>query len=155
MSTTDTNPVTTNADIPGPASQRAEAPRAARARGPWDTFAAIMLTVGAVANGLWGWAALRDAASWSQYRPIADAAFVGPLEFWGWAALGWTAPLVVGAVLLFGNHRSGRVVGIVLATLSAFFWLLVLPTFPLLAAVVLIIDVLIVYGLTVHGERAA
>lgn len=123
-------------------------------RSGWTTFAAIMLAIAGAANGMWAWAALRDAAAWGDYRPIADAAFVGPLEFWGWVGLIWAVIVIIGAVLLFQNRRSGRIMGITVASISAVFWLLALPTFPLMAVAVLAIDVLIIYGLVVHGEKA-
>lgn len=120
----------------------------------WITFAGIMLGIAGVANALWAWAALRDAEAWGDYRPIADAAFVGPLEFWGWAALIWAAVVIAGSVLLLTGHRSGRILGITLASLSAVFWLLALPTFPLMAVAVLAIDILVIYGLVVHDKQA-
>jgi hypothetical protein len=129
-------------------------PTQADVRSGWTTFAGIMLAIAGVANGLWAWAALRDAAAWGDYRPIADAAFVGPLEFWGWIALGWAVIVIIGAVLLLKNHSSGRIMGITVASISAVFWLLAFPTFPLLALAILAIDVLIIYGLAVHGEKS-
>ena len=121
----------------------------------WTTFAAIMLLIAGVTNALWGWAALRDANAWGDYRPIADATFVGPLEFWGWTALMWSVAVIIGSVLLFMNHKSGQVLGITLAALSAVFWLLVLATFPLMAVAALAIDIIIIYGLAVHWEEPA
>lgn len=115
----------------------------------WETFAGIMLAIGAVANALFGWGALRDANAWGDYRPIADAAFVGPLEFWGWLFLVWSVVLLIGGWLLFAHKPSGPTTGIVLASISAVAWLITLPSLPLMAVVVLIIDILIIYGLTV------
>lgn len=44
--------------------------------------------------------------------------------------------------------------GIVLASLSCLFWLFALPALPLFAMTVIMIDVLVIYGLTVHGLPA-
>ena len=85
----------------------------------WSTFAAIMMMIAGVINGLWGWAALRDAEAWGDYRPIADATFMGPLEFWGWSAVIWAALMIVGSLLLFKGSEAGRIMGITLATFSA------------------------------------
>lgn len=116
----------------------------------WMTFAGSMMAIAAVINGLWGWAALRDANAWGDYRPIADAAFVGPLEFWGWAAIIWAVLLTIGSVLVLKGHESGQIIGVTLAMVSAVLMLFILPTFPLLAIAALAIDVLIIYGLSVH-----
>jgi len=128
---------------------------AAGLRGGWETFAAIMLTIGGLSNLLWGWGALRDAAAWGEYRPFADAAFVGQLEFWGWVSIVWAFALFIGAALLFTGQSAGRLTAIVLASLSALFWIVVLPAFPLLALAVLALDTVIIYGLTVPARREA
>jgi len=121
----------------------------------WSTFAAIMMMIAGVINGLWGWAALRDAEAWGDYRPIADATFMGPLEFWGWSAVIWAALMIVGSLLLFKGSEAGRIMGITLATFSAVLMIFVLPTFPLLAVAGLAIDVLIIYGLAVRWDKSA
>lgn len=132
-----------------------QAPATTSTPSGWSTFAAIMMMIAGVINGLWGWAALRDANAWGDYRPIADATFMGPLEFWGWAAIFWSALLIIGSFLLFKGSETGRVMGISLATLSAVLMIFVLPTFPLLAVAGLAIDVLIIYGLAVRWEQPA
>lgn len=84
----------------------------------WVTYGAVLLTVGAVGNVLWGMAALKDADTRGETYPLIDSALVGPLEFWGWVALMWSVVLAVGAGLLFARHRSGRVVAVTVASLS-------------------------------------
>lgn len=116
----------------------------------WVTYAGIMLIVGAVANGLWGWAALADAQEWGETYPLLDSAFVGRLEFWGWVALVWAGVLALGAALLFAGHSSGRVIGMIVAGVSIVFWLIVMPAFPLFAITVIALDALVIFGLAVH-----
>jgi len=132
-----------------------EAPATTSNQSGWSTFAAIMMMIAGVINGLWGWAALRDADAWGDYRPIADATFMGPLEFWGWTAVIWAALMIVGSLLLFKGSEAGRIMGITLATFSAVLMIFVLPTFPLLAVAGMAIDVLIIYGLAVRWEKSA
>lgn len=116
----------------------------------WVTYAAVLLTVGAAGNVLWGLAALKDAATWGEAYPLVDAAMVGPLELWGWVAVVWSVVLAVGAGLLFTRHESGRVVGVTAALLSAVFWLVAMPAFPLFALTAILLDVVAIYGLLVH-----
>lgn len=124
-------------------------------RSGWGTFAAILLTIGGVANALWGWGALRSAADWGEFRPYVDAAFIGQLEFWGWMSLLWAAVLLVGAFLMFTGHPAGPTTAIVLASVSAMIWIFVLPAFPLLALAAMALDILVIYGLTVPTHHAA
>jgi hypothetical protein len=116
----------------------------------WVTYAAVLLTVGAVGNILWGLAALKDADTWGEAYPLADSTLVGPLEFWGWVAVVWSVVLAVGAALLFSRRESGRVVGVTAASLSAVFWLVAMPAFPLFALTAILLDSLAIYGLVVH-----
>lgn len=119
---------------------------------PWVTFAAIMLTIGAVANALFGYAALDTAHS---RGALIDAAFIGPLSFWGWVSLLWAVVLAVGAYLLFARKPTGPTTGIVLATISAIVWVILLPTIQGLALLVIVLDVLVIYGLTVAKHAQA
>lgn len=98
----------------------------------WVTYAAVLVTVGAVGNVLWGLAALKGADTWAR----ACARRLGPrgsLGLWGWVAVVWSVVLVVGAAVLFAGHRSGHVVGVSVASLSSMFWLVAILAFPLFA----------------------
>jgi hypothetical protein len=48
----------------------------------------------------------------------------------------------------------GAGMGIIMAMLSAVFWLFALPVLPIWSLVIVAIDVLIIYGLTAHGDAA-
>ncbi len=128
---------------------------AAGLRSGWETFTAILLTIGGVANALWGWGVLRNAADWGEHRPYVDAAFIGQLELWGWVSIVWAALLLIGAVLMFTGQPAGPTTAIVLASVSALFWLLVLPAFPLLALAAMALDILVIYGLSVPARQHA
>jgi hypothetical protein len=119
----------------------------------WVTYAAVLLTVGAAGNVLWGLAALKDAATWGEAYPLVDSALVGPLEFWGWVAVVWSVVLAVGAGLLFTRHESGRVVAVTAASISAVFWLVAMPAFPLFALTAILLDAFAIYGLLVHWPQ--
>jgi len=112
------------------------------ARSGWVTFAGVMFFVAAFANFFWGLAAL-DTKSY-----LAESGLLySTLETWGWIALGWSAVVLIGGIMLLARTRSGPVVGVVLATVSCIFWLFALPVMPLFAMTVIFIDALIIYGL--------
>jgi hypothetical protein len=112
----------------------------------WVTLAGVVFLVGAFASFMWGLAAL-DA------KPFLDETglLYSTLETWGWIALGWSAIVAICGIMLLAGVRSAPAVGIVLAAISSLFWLFMLPVFPLYAMTVIFIDVLVMYGLAVHG----
>jgi hypothetical protein len=120
----------------------------AETRSGWVTFAGIVFLVGAFANLFWGLAAL-DTRSYLDVNGL----LYGTLETWGWVAIGWSAVVAIGAVMLLARMRSGPVVGLVLATVSCIFWMFALPVMPLFAMTVILIDVLVIYGLATHGMK--
>jgi hypothetical protein len=109
----------------------------------WVTFAGVMFVVAGCANLIWGIGALAD----KEYLPEEGLLF-STLTFWGWVAIIWGALLLLGSYLLLAGSPSGRTTGIVLAVISAVFWLFALPVLPIFALVAILIDALIIYGLT-------
>jgi hypothetical protein len=112
----------------------------------WVTFAGIMFVVAGFANIIWGIGALAD----KQYLPEEGLLF-SSLTFWGWIAIIWGALLLLGSYLVLMDSPSGRETGIVLAVASAIFWLFALPVLPIFALTAILIDSLIIYGLSESG----
>ena len=112
----------------------------------WVTFAGVALLVGAVANLFWGLAALDS-------KPFLDQSglFYSTFETWGWIAIGWSALLLLGSIALLARASWAPIVGIVLASISCVFWLLMMPVMPMMAMTVILIDVFVIYGLAVHS----
>jgi hypothetical protein len=78
---------------------------------------------------------------------VVDASY----STWGWVhlVLGIVA-LVTGGGLAFGNTVA-RVVGVVLAALSAVVNLAFIPASPFAATLIISLDVFLIYAITVHG----
>ncbi len=73
---------------------------------------------------------------------------------WVWGILDGIFALIAfyaGVDLLRGG-TFGQVVGIVIASLSAIRWFFYLPAAPWLGAVIIAVDVFIIYGLVAHSE---
>lgn len=70
---------------------------------------------------------------------------------WGWIHL------VIGIIVLIAGfsvmHGSmwARIVGILIATLSAIANLAYMNTYPIWSIVMIVVDILVIYALTVHG----
>lgn len=75
------------------------------------------------------------------------------LTTWGWTHLLVGALLIAAAASVFKGHMFGRVVGVILAVLSAVVNLAFVPYYPVWSVLVIVVDVLVVYALTVHGSE--
>jgi hypothetical protein len=71
---------------------------------------------------------------------------------WGWVHLvGGLLALTAGAGILWGGRRWARILGIVVAGLSAVVNLGFLAASPVWATLLIALDVIAIYALTVHG----
>ncbi len=115
----------------------------------WFTFAGVMFIIAGVANLLWGIGALDT----KEYLPESGLLF-SSLTFWGWVSIIWALLAFLAAYLLLTRSDFGAGLGVIMAMLSAVFWLFALPVLPIWSLVIISIDVLIIYGLTAHAEAA-
>ncbi len=110
----------------------------------WVAFAGIMFLVAGCANVIWGIGAIADKSYLS-----GDGLLFASLGFWGWIAVIWGALVLFGSYLLLTGSPSGREVGVALAVISAVFWFFALPVLPIFGLTAILIDALIIYGLSV------
>jgi hypothetical protein len=114
--------------------------------GGWRAFAGVMLLIAATFNGIYGISALAN----DDYF-VADELLFGDLSMWGIFYLGASVTQGIAALLIFARNSAGAVFGIMFAMLSATLALLSIGAYPLWSCIVLAVDGLIIYGLTVHG----
>lgn len=115
----------------------------------WFTFAGVLFVLAGVANILWGIGALDT----KEYLPEGGLLF-SSLTFWGWVSIIWGVLQLVGSYLLLTRSASAPSYGVVLATVSAVFWMFSLPVSPIWSLVVIGVDILIIYGLVAQAEAA-
>lgn len=70
---------------------------------------------------------------------------------WGWFHLIMGVVVFLAGIAVLSGKTWGRVIGIALATLQALVNFAWFPAYPLWSAVVITIDVLVIYALAVHG----
>jgi hypothetical protein len=70
---------------------------------------------------------------------------------WGWVHLGLGLLAVLAALGLMRGHVWAAIVGVTLAALSAVAYLTFIPAFPALCLVVIALNVLVIFAITVHG----
>jgi hypothetical protein len=124
----------------------AEASRIARAQG-WATFAGVLFLLLGTFNIIDGIVALID----DDYF-VADELLFGDLSMWGVIFLIIGGLQLLTAALIFGGSAFGAFLGITLAGLNAIGHLLAIEAYPLWSIIVIAIDGLVIYGLTVYGD---
>jgi len=142
----------------GPTYQTGENVRASSAAGydvetgfGWLVFAGTMLMIVGILNVIYGIAAIDDANFY-----VNGANYViSNLNTWGWVALLTGAAQILTGFGVWARNTFATWLGIAFACLNAIGQLLMLPAYPLLSLSLFAVDVLIVYGLAVHGGHRA
>jgi hypothetical protein len=125
--------------------------RQAFRRSGWVTFAAIVALIVGAYNGLSGLSTLTS--DYPLIEQAHDVLFNISVDTWGWFWLIIGALQVLTGFLLLARNPWGRWLGIFFAALSAIMAVFAVFAWPLWAFSVLTLDVLVLYGLTAHGEE--
>jgi hypothetical protein len=107
----------------------------------WYDFAGAMFGIAGAFNGIQGLSAIMKKEYFAGGSPVYDN-----LQFWGWAWLIIGVVQIAAAIMLFSGQ--GRMLGIVLAALSAVVSFTSLGAYPVWGIIVIAMDVLIIHGLT-------
>jgi hypothetical protein len=113
----------------------------------WAVFVVMLFVILGVFNLIDGIAALANDDYFA-----ADELLFGDLSMWG------TIFLVVGAVqlltafLVWRGSFAGAMLGITLAGLNAVLALLSIGAYPVWSVIILVLDGVVIYALTVHGD---
>jgi hypothetical protein len=118
----------------------------------WVAFAGVMILIAGILNVIWGIGAISDS------RFFVDEGrylIITSLSAWGWFFLIVGLMQLVAAFSIWSRHIYGRIIGVTSAGISAIFILFTVNAYPFAAFMLFIIDVLVIYGLVVHGGRSA
>jgi hypothetical protein len=116
-------------------------------RNGWVTFAAAVLFVAGVFNLLEGIVAF---AAEGRFEP--DEIVVGDLAAWGVFLVTVGAIQLATAALVYSQRVFGQFLGIMVAGLNGFAHFLFIGAQPAWSIAIMIVDGLVIYALTVHGE---
>lgn len=118
----------------------------------WGSFAAIMLILAGGFDMLYGFIALALPDSAYLTAP-KGALFLFDVDGWGWwHVISGVLLILIGAALLSGA-KWARIVAVILVTLNAIGQLALLPVQPWWSLIVLTLDILVIYAITVHGRE--
>jgi hypothetical protein len=116
--------------------------------GGWIAFAGIMLILAGVIdffNGIWA------VSAQSVIKDGYDTAVWDNLTAWGWIYILLGIGLIVTGFFIFQRAPWAIMVGIVVSTIGAIlhaFWLF---SYPGISLIMIIINLLVLYGLVVYG----
>jgi hypothetical protein len=116
----------------------------------WITFAGVMMIIGGGLNLFYGIvAAVND--EWVVWTNRADVYL--DISQWGWVHIILGAIVLLSGFGVFTGSIVARTVGVAVAAVSLLANFFFLPAYPLWALVVITIDILVIWALTVHGSE--
>ena len=117
----------------------------------WVVFAGIMLFMAGMFGAILGLVAMID----GQVLVVTDDQIVLlDLTAWGWVHLIMGSITLVTGLAVLSRQLWAVILGMLLALMSATTQLLFITVFPLWSLAIIAIDILVIYGLVVHGEEA-
>jgi hypothetical protein len=118
----------------------------------WVVFAGVMMMVLGSFNAIQGLVALLN-GSWL----ASEAALPVSVDYttWGWTwVIVGTVVAIAGGGVFFGQLWA-RIVGVVFAALNAIGQLLFMPAYPFWSLSILVLDLIVIWALTMHGREVA
>lgn len=117
----------------------------------WMLFASMMVLMAGVYHAMVGLVALFN----SGFYLVGPNDLLVQVDFtaYGWTHLVIGALAIATAIGLMVGQSWARAVGVALALVSAVISLAFLPAFPILSTIVIALDVLVIYAITVHGKE--
>jgi hypothetical protein len=138
----------------GPPREYASWPDAQERSGDWRgwiTFAGVMMIMLGTFQGIEGLVALLNRG----FYAVGPEGLVVSVDYnaWGWLHLVIGLVLVATGLGVMTGQTWARVVGIVLAALSALVNLAFMAAYPFWSIIVIFVDIVVIYALAVHGRQ--
>jgi hypothetical protein len=117
----------------------------------WVTFASAVLILGGCINGFQGFLAMFDDG---YFVARGDQLAVVSYDAWGAVLIVWGLVLIVVGAALYARRGWARWLAIFAAGTNVFVQVGFFPAFPLLSLIMIALDVMILFALTVHWQEA-
>ena len=117
----------------------------------WIAFSASMMMLLGGFQAIQGLVAIFD----NGYYAVTEKGLVIDVDFtvWGWVHLLLGVLIAVSGVGILSGNMGARIVGVLFAGLSAILNLLFIEAYPVWSIIVITVDVLVIFALTVHGRE--
>lgn len=115
----------------------------------WGLFAAVTLLLAGGFQVINGFIALYRSGVYQVGRSglLLDVDYTT----WGWVHLGLGILAIIAALGLLRGHMWARILGVSLAVVSSVVYMAFIAAFPALCLVVIALNVLVIYAISVHG----
>ena len=117
----------------------------------WVAFAGAILLINGIFTLTEGIVALVGPDTY--YGVVEGELFLFNVEGWGWWNLALGLLLVLTAISIMRGATWARVVGVILAIVSMFIHMLLVPVQPWWSFIVIVINLLIIFALVAHGDE--
>lgn len=114
----------------------------------WIFFAGMLLLVVGLFQSIAGFVALFQE---DMYLVTASNLLVFDYSQWGWIHILWGIILILSSFSLMAGQLWGRIFGVFLASVSALANFAFMPAYPVWSMIIIAMDILIIYAITVHG----
>jgi len=118
----------------------------------WGWFAALVILTAGVFDALYGLTAIISPGS-VYFAQVEGGLALFDVSGWGWWHLIAGIALILVAGALFSGATWARVVAVILVGINAVGQLFLIPVQPWWSLIVLTLDVVVIYALTVHGRE--
>jgi hypothetical protein len=117
----------------------------------WVVFAGFMLIMLGSIEAIQGLVAIFDPG----YYLVGPEGLVVNVDYtvWGWTHLIVGLLAIAAGVGLFTGNAVARVVGVVLAVVSAVLNVAFIAAYPVWSTIVIAVDVIVIYAIVVHGRE--
>ena len=116
----------------------------------WGFFAALMLVLVGTMQIVQGLGAI---ANPDFFITNGNQLFVFDIATWGWIHLVLGIVSMVVGSGLFNGSSWARVLAIIIVMISFLAQFAFLTVYPIWSIIIMVIDILVIYALTVHGEE--
>jgi hypothetical protein len=117
----------------------------------WVVFASVMMVLLGFFQAIQGLVALFD----DTWYHVTASGLVVQVDYtaWGWTHLLLGVLIFISGFGVLAGNLAARAVAVVLAVLSALVNLLFIEAYPIWSVLIITVDVLVIYALTVHGRE--
>ena len=117
----------------------------------WAMFAGLMMILVGIFQQIQGLVAIFN----EEWYRVTDRGLVFAVDYtvWGWVHFLLGLAIATAGVAVFNGKTWARIVGCVLALISAVVNLTFIAAYPAWSIIVIAIDVLVIYALSMHGDE--
>ncbi len=115
----------------------------------WIAFASCMMLLLGSFQAIQGFVAIFDQG----YYAVTEKGLVVNVDYtvWGWVHLVLGVLIAVSGVGILSGNMAARIVGVLFAGVSAILNLVFIQAYPVWSMIIITVDVLVIFALTVHG----